>query len=470
MLKELCSRKESQTYDRKSARKEPKGLSNHIVAFANADGGTLVIGIEDDGTVTGIDGYQKNVNDILRVPFDFCRPSVRVATETIPCTDKNGKPDHLLVITIPQSPELHTNQQDEVYYRMGDRSKKLNFDERLELMYAKGSRYFEDEPVSDSSIDDIDLAYVAEYCTRIGYQKSPTEYILQNKGFVPAKGGKGELSSAAILLFGKDPQRFFPRARVRFIRYEGTEAKVGAEMNVVKDEIFTGRILDVVQRSLHFVGSQIKEHKYLGQDGRFLTTPEYPEFAWKELIVNAIAHRDYSIKGTDIQVKMFDDRITVESPGSLPGIVRLNNIRTVHFSRNPKIAEFLHEYRYVQEFGEGVDRLFTEMERAGLPAPEYKTVSFMVVATIQNKRTNDELNDKINDKLNDELNPAISGLNQTELRVYQALQTIPHASRQQLSQTIGVSTSTVDRAIRALSGKGLIIRVGAKRKGYWQVV
>lgn len=110
------------------------------------------------------------------------------------------------------------------------------------------------------------------------------------------------------------------------------------------------------------------------------------------------------------------------------------------------------------------------MERAGLPAPEYKTVSFMVVATIQNKRTNDELNDKINDKLNDELNPAILGLNQTELRVYQALQTIPHASRQQLSQTIGVSTSTVDRAIRALSGKGLIIRVGAKRKGYWQVV
>ena len=112
-LEELYTKKEGQTYDRKSARKDPKGLSNHIVAFANADGGTLVIGIEDDFTVTGIDNYHNNVNDILRVPFDYCTPSVRVTTETVECTDKNGNPNHLLVMTIPQSSELHANQQDE---------------------------------------------------------------------------------------------------------------------------------------------------------------------------------------------------------------------------------------------------------------------------------------------------------------------------------------------------------------------
>ena len=105
-----------------------------------------------------------------------------------------------------------------------------------------------------------------------------------------------------------------------------------------------------------------------------MTTPEFPEFVWKKIIINAATHRDYSIKGTDIQVKMFDDRIVVESPGNLPGIVRLNNMRQVHFSRNPKIAAFLHEYDYVQEFGEGVDRMYKEMEKAGLPAPEYKDV------------------------------------------------------------------------------------------------
>lgn len=204
-LEELYTKKEGQTYDRKSARKDPKGLSNHIVAFANADGGTLVIGIEDDFTVTGIDDYHNNVNDILRVPFDYCTPSVRVTTETVECTDKNGNPNHMLVMTIPQSSELHANQQDEVYYRMGDKSKKLNFDERLQLMYAKGSRYYEDEPVYRSSMEDIDLDFVVEYCKKIGYQKSAEEYIRQNNGFVVNHNGREEMSGAAILLFGKNP-------------------------------------------------------------------------------------------------------------------------------------------------------------------------------------------------------------------------------------------------------------------------
>ena len=144
--------------------------------------------------------------------------------------------------------------------------------------------------------------------------------------------------------------------------------------------------MQVIEKALEFVRSQIKERTYLGADTRFVTEPEYPEFAWKELIVNAVAHRDYSIKGTDIQIKMFDDRLTVESPGTLPGIVRLNNMRHVHFSRNPKIAQFLHEYEYVQEFGEGVDRLYEVMETAGLPQPEYRVEAFMLYATIRNTK------------------------------------------------------------------------------------
>ena len=125
--------------------------------------------------------------------------------------------------------------------------------------------------------------------------------------------------------------------------------------------------------------------------------------SWKEIIINAIAHRDYSIKGTDIQIKMFNDRITVESPGILPGIVRLNNLRTVHFSRNPNIARFLHEYDYVQEFGEGIDRMFNEMAAAGLPAPEYHDNAFMLNATIRNgviNETDGVINEVINGAIN----------------------------------------------------------------------
>ena len=139
-------------------------------------------------------------------------------------------------------------------------------------------------------------------------------------------------------------------------------------------------------KSTEFVKSQIREHSFLGKNGLFVTIPELPEFCWTELIVNAIAHRDYNITGTDIQIKMFDDHMTVESPGQLPGLVRPNNMREMHFSRNPKIIEFLYVYEYVKEFGKGVDRMYREMEDAGLPDPEYHVSSFMLCATLKNQK------------------------------------------------------------------------------------
>ena len=384
--------------------------------------------------------------------------------------DKNGKPNHLLVIKIPQSPELHANQQDDVYYRMGDKSQKLNFDDRLRLMYSKGSRYYEDEPVADSSIEDIDMDFVASYCQKIGYAKSPEEYIRQNKSFIVTKSGRQEMSGAAILLFGKDPQQYFQRARIRFIRYDGTEAKVGAEMNVIKDKIFTGRILDMVEKALSFVRDQIKEHTYLGKEGKFVTTPEFPEFVWKEIIINAATHRDYSIKGTDIQVKMFDDRIVVESPGNLPGIVRLNNMRQVHFSRNPKIAAFLHEYDYVQEFGEGVDRMYREMEKAGLPAPEYKDVAFMLNATIRNRiNVAESVVDNVVESVVDNVADAIK-LSSTEQAILDHLQLSPELSAKELAALLHKTSRTIQRNINSLKEKGILKREGSDRRGRWIVL
>ena len=122
-----------------------------------------------------------------------------------------------------------------------------------------------------------------------------------------------QISSAAILLSGKNPQLYFPRARVRFIRYEGTEERVGTQMNVIKDVIFEGNILKMITDAVAYLDTQIKEKTYLGEDGLFVTEEEYPKFVRQEIIVNAVTHRDYSIRGTDIQIKMFDDRIVVES-------------------------------------------------------------------------------------------------------------------------------------------------------------
>ena len=268
--------------------------------------------------------------------------------------------------------------------------KKLTFEERMQLMYDKGERFFEDKPVPEADIEDIDLAFVEKYIAQIGYSKTAMEYLRENKGFIKEKNGKVQISSAAILLFGKNPQLYFPRARVRFIRYEGTEERVGTQMNVIKDVIFEGNILKMITDAVAYLDTQIKEKTYLGEDGLFVTEEEYPKFVRQEIIVNAVTHRDYSIRGTDIQIKMFDDRIVVESPGKLPGLVKTDNIRHTHFSRNPKIAEFLKAYSFVKEYGEGVDRMCKELEAVGLQDPEYRLNAFMLQTTIRNSTLTDK--------------------------------------------------------------------------------
>lgn len=386
-IEQILQLEEGQTFDRKSINIAATDLASTICAFANADGGDIAVGITNQKRlIEGVDFEMDKLNELLRAPLDYCSPTVEVETKYVPCVDMKGQDNHVLVMHIPASPEVHANNADEVRLRVGDKSKKLPFEDRTQLMYDKGMRYFEDSPVADAEIDDIDLDFVEEYLKKIGYEKSAMEYLTQNKGFIKDKKGEKKISAAAILLFGKNPQLYFPRARVRFIRYEGTEEKFGAEMNVVKDVIFEGNILKMIEKSIAYLDTQIKEKTYLGSDGRFVTEEEYPKFVRQEIIVNAVTHRDYNIRGTDIQIKMFDDRIVVESPGRLPGLVKPANIRTTHFSRNPKIAEFCKAYKYVKEFGEGVDRMYRELEKEGLPVPEFRQQDFMFYTTVKNRK------------------------------------------------------------------------------------
>ncbi|MDY2897843.1 MAG: ATP-binding protein [Candidatus Limivivens sp.] len=332
-IEEILANEEMQIFDRKSINIEPRALAIPIVAFANADGGTVAIGISDKTRrIEGIDYEIQKLNELLRVPFDFCVPTVKAEIEKVPCIDFKGRNNHVLLMHIEPSMEVHANQADEVFMRVGDKSKKLTFDERTQLMYDKGERFFEDKPVSDADLDDIDMEFVEKYVDKIGYSKSAMEYLKENKGFVKEKNNQIQISTAAI----------------------------------------------------SYLDTQIKEKTYLGEDGIFVTEEEYPKFVRQELIVNAVTHRDYSIRGTDIQIKMFDDRIVVESPGKLPGLVKIDNIRHTHFSRNPKIAEFLKTYNFVKEYGEGVDRMCKELETAGLQDPEYRINVFLLQTTIRN--------------------------------------------------------------------------------------
>ena len=489
-IEDIRQMPEGQTFDCKSIHIEPKALANTIVAMANADGGMIAVGISDrNRRIEGIDQDKAHLNEILRTPFDFCVPTISVTTEFMPCQDSEGNDNHILIIHVPASPRLHANQADEVFWRVGDKSRKLPFEERMQLMYDKGERYYEDSPAYDATIEDIDMDAVKAYMKRIGYSKSPMEYLQENKGFLTYKGDVPQVSTACILLFGKRPQNFFPRARVRFVKYYGTEEKVGREMNVIKDVTFEGRILDQIQKTIDYLETQVKEHSYLGEDGLFKTDREYPKFVIQEMTVNSVCHRDYSIKGTEIQIKMFDNRLVFETPGKLPGIVRTDNIRHTHFSRNPKIAEFLKAYDYVKEFGEGVDRMCRELSAIGTKEPQYHLVAFIMKASVwanvlegqekarerQEGIPSDQVEGDTTQKLprnypettqkqDIDITPVQKG-------IIDFLLLHPYAGRKEISSNLGsLSEDGVKYNLKVLQQKGIIKRIGPAKGGHWKVL
>lgn len=470
-IEEVLALNEKQDFDRKSIKIDSRSLAQTVVAFANADGGTIAIGITDKTkTIEGIDDYNSKLNELLKVPFDFCNPTVQARIEKVPCIDCHSKENHIVLMHIEASAQVHATQADEVYYRVGDSSKLLSFEERLQLTYDKGERYFEDKIVAESSLDDIDLNLVTDYAQIIGYTKTPLEYLKQNKSFAKEINGQLQFSTAAILLFGKKPQDFFPRARVRFIRYQGIEEKVGTEMNVIKDVIFTGTILQMIQKSIEYLTTQIKEHTYLGKNGLFVTEQEYPEFVRQELIVNAVTHRAYNIMGTDIQIKMFDNRIVVESPGKLPGMVRTDNIRYTHFSRNPKIAEFLKAYHFVKEYGEGVDRMCREQEQNGSQNIEYKENAFMLQSIAYSANFDEEIQAENAQKTNKNCPENAQKTAQKQKAIIEYLKNNPLASRNKIALALGFSEDVVKHNLKTLQDKNILCRKGPDKGGHWEII
>ncbi|MBF1558109.1 MAG: putative DNA binding domain-containing protein [Prevotella salivae] len=489
-LQEIKTRKEDQTFDCKSIQIDPKALAIPIVAFANADGGTIAVGVSDKNRkIEGVDQHTEKLNELLRVPLDFCNPTVSITSDLLPCTDKDGNENHILLMYIPASSELHANQADEAFMRVGDKSRKLSFEERIQLMYDKGERYYEDTAVYDAMVDDIDMAAVERYTELIGYTKSAKQYLHENNSFITTNAkGEEQVSVACILLFGKYPQKFFPRGRTRFIRYKGTEERVGAEMNVIKDVTFEGTILDQVKATIAYLETQVEEHTFLGQHGQFVTNRDYPKFVIQEMVVNACCHRAYNIKGTEIQIKMFDNRLVFESPGRLPGTVKPSNIRHTHFSRNPKIAQFLKAYDFVKEFGEGVDRVCRELEANGTPHLSFHLDDFILKITVPKVTENSnkvaekvaenskkvaekvaEANKKVTERLIEKANAHGERLTANRIKILELMLEDPYISRADLAKNIGISETSIYRNIEVMRGRYLR-RVGPDNGGFWEII
>jgi len=405
--KDLLTIPEGKAFDRKSAKYDLNKLANILIAFANADGGTVALGINNK-KYEGINllADQKK-NDILQIGSQRIVPTIKIALAREPVINTRGLDDEVWLLTVqPADDKLYVNKKDEVYLRIGDETHRVTYDERKNLEFDKGIRAFESQIVNDAILDDLDQEVVAKYKALYGFEGDNIWDLLFPKGL--AKRIKKDdhiiyrLTVAGVLLLSKYPTAFIPGARIRFIRYEGREAKTGTDMNIVKQIRIEGPLTKMLQQASDNLEAQLRTFSSLDtKSGKFIDVPEYPKGAWLEGIVNAVTHRGYNYTGDDIRILMFDNRLEIHSPGSLPAVVTPENIRHTHYSRNPYIARALTDFGWVREFGEGVDRIYIDMNRFFLDDPIYKVDTNSVNLILKNNiimrsfRKNNDLESKI---------------------------------------------------------------------------
>lgn len=369
-LEKLKHATESQFFDRKSARIVAKDFAHHLSAFANASGGLVVVGMEDDGTITGVSDEKENsfrqaAFDNLQVPPDY-------QVEIIRCALDSGEAGRIMLFHIaPSANEIIKMKSGEAYLRVGDASRRLSAEMLAALEYSKGIKSYESRIIDDATIDDLDPELLRQYTDMLDPAVSSPLDVLKGRGLIKEKNAELKITVAAILLFGKAPTQFLPGARVRFLRYEGVAAEVGSSFNLVKDITLESPLHKLLTEGRKLLESQMREFQQLGRDGVFRRIPEYPAFAWLEGLVNAVTHRDYSLQGDYIRITMFDDRIEFSSPGRLPSIVTVDNIQTTRFSRNPMIARVMSDFGWVRELNEGVKRIYTDMASYFLDPPAF---------------------------------------------------------------------------------------------------
>ena len=384
----IVNEPENKLFDRKSSRIKASDLAPIISAFANAEGGTIVIGIEDKSRIIeGVNSLSPDaINNLIAAPKDVCVPMPHYKEEFLSVENHKGEPDRLLLLHIESSSEQVVRTiSGSTYLRVADRTKELKGDDLRNLEYSKAVRHYEDECHPDATIEDLDNDLLDTYRDILHAGNLSYEKLLRARGFCRQQGSVKKLTNAAVLLFAKNITQFYPNCRIRFVRYDGSRAQTGTDINIIRDYNIELPILKIIKAAKDFIGSQLREFTALDSiTGKFQVVPEYPEFAWLEGIVNAVTHREYAMVGRYILVSMYDDRLEIESPGKLPSIVTVDNIKDTRYSRNPRIARLLTDFGWVRELNEGVKRIYSDMEKFFLDDPIYSEPEQSVRLVLKN--------------------------------------------------------------------------------------
>ncbi len=427
-------------------------LAETLVAFANSDGGTIVIGVEKTGRATGR-VYADEVEVALRAAAQECRPPVVARWHQAAAEE-----GLVFAIVVARSPELHSLADGRVLVRAGAENRPLSGDQIRQLAATKSTGDFEAEPAPGAQREDFDDEVIAEFIAkweerqRREWTRAVDDLLLQ----VGALDDDGRPTVAGVLLFARNPQAFLPQSGLTFVKFVGTlpRGKAGQPGYGRREEI-GGPLARIIQRTWEVVGEEMRTGAVVtGLEREELT--EYPVAAVRESLVNAIAHRDYRLGGRRIEMRMFSDRMEIVSPGGLPGYITVDNIVEEHFSRNPRLVAGLYQWGYIEELGLGVDLMIEEMVRAGHPPPKFKDTPYSFTVTLQNIREREPL-------------PAWTRtMNERQAKALAYVQEHSRiTNREYRTLCPDVSAETLRLDLVDLVEMGILLKIGAKKGTYY---
>ena len=368
-------------------------LAKELAALLNLRGGHLLLGVEDDGTVTGLTRAPELAEEwIMEVARVHLRPAAIPFWEALMLDDGNVVGVISLPADAPDKPYKAKRSSAWVtQVRVGTTIRDATDAEEARLYMQSGHLQYDRKPVPGATFDDLDLRRLVNYFRDLRQQGTPENTdleswlrLLVNTELMTEDRPRPMPSAGGLLLFGLKPNRFLPQAGISAVAYSGTEkgydAKARATMRGPAVSLFptpssdpgqplypllprtfseAGNAVEagVIEQALDFVRRNIEVTAWIESGGRRLERSDYPLEAVREALVNAVAHRDYTITVTDIELSIYTDRIEIISPGRLPNTVTVDKMRAGYrASRNELIKEMLRDYRYIEATGLGVPR------------------------------------------------------------------------------------------------------------------
>ena len=446
-------------------------IAKTIVAFANSEGGDMIIGIGDDKTLFGVDDSANKANDIRDFLMKNVRPSVPFSVFPVEYKQKSlilisvwsgaQKPYSFKHIIYTSNIGIPVSASNQALSKMIEERKKADMSwERASVLAA--------------DLDDLDLEEIRQTIAEKPdiYPDFNEESFLIRQGLLT----NGNLTNACLLLFGKNPTRFIPQAKIRITVYNGEKVS----NSFVDDRIFEGNIFKNIKEIFAYL--DVIYPKNIQIDGLVRTeTKGYPDIAIREGILNAIVHRDYSSSNGFLRISIYPNKTTISNYGSLPPEISVSDLRKNHPSilRHPDIANICYIRKYIEMVGSGTMRIIAECKKNGFKAPRWideNNILTLVFPDVGHHRANNvysELEEK-NEMEVEGIKVEIEGINEGIKKILQKI--VLFISEQgtvkasDIKTYIGKSDASVERYLKLLKDAKIIEFVGAKKTGTYRIV